>query len=322
MTGPARQQLDILDARSAGTDYRWIRLAAPPGWHSVPGQFVNILCTDTSDAPPPHVLDYGDTGPRPKATDAESRCPTPLIRRPVSISTVTETDGRQTEIGLLIRVVGPGSRLLAKRRPGDTLDVIGPLGNGFDLTVPERRAFLVGGGCGIAPLVGLARALAAAGKQVTVFYGANSADNVPLGLPTVAKPTGDRATTLSGVAEFPDAEFVLATDDGSAGFAGLVTGAMAAYGADHPWSDAAVYVCGPDVMMAAVAELAQANNVSHCEVSLENYMGCGIGVCLSCATKVRADNDQGWTYKQVCRDGPVFQAADVIFESKQEGCTR
>ena len=71
-----------------------------------------------------------------------------------------------------------------------------------------------------------------------------------------------------------------------------------------------------------MARLAQANNVSHCEVSLENYMGCGIGVCLSCVAKVRADNDQGWTTKQVCRDGPVFQAADVIFEGKWEGCTR
>ena len=322
MTGPARQQLDILDTRSAGTDFRWIRLAAPPHWHSVPGQFVNILCTDAPEAPPTHVLDYGDTGPRPQATDAESLGPTPLVRRPVSISYVTETGGRQTEIGLLIRVVGPGSRLLAERKPGDTLDVIGPLGNGFDLTVPERRAFLVGGGCGIAPLVGLARALAAIGKQVTVFYGAGSAGDVPLGLPGATKPTGDRATALSGVAEFPDAEFVLATDDGSAGFAGLVTGAMAAYGDDHPWNDAAVYACGPEVMMAAVAELALANNVSHCEVSLENYMGCGIGVCLSCVAKVRARNDRGWTTRQVCRDGPVFPAADVIFESKQEGCTR
>jgi dihydroorotate dehydrogenase electron transfer subunit len=107
---------------------------------------------------------------------------------------------------------------------------------------------------------------------------------------------------------------------------------MNAYASPGGWRGVSIFACGPDAMMAAVAEVARTHNVRCCQVSLENYMGCGVGVCLSCAAKVRAASGssgpvagapgQGWTYKLACRDGPVFEAADVVFEGQWEGCKR
>lgn len=324
MTMPRKWDLTIHSVEPAGEDFCWIRLDAPPEWESLPGQFVNILCSESAADSAERVLNYADDGPRPQLAGAETLRTSPLVRRPVSIADineyVAEDDDTGREIVLLVRTVGPGSRYLGSRRPGETLDVVGPLGNGFDLDVPQQRAFLVGGGCGVAPLVGLARRLAQAGKDVTVFYGCADAATIPLRLPD------DRSTAARGfegtVQGLPDVRVVVATEDGSVGHKGLVTDAMTAYASAIGWQDVALFACGPDVMMSAVAALAQAHGVARCQVSLENYMGCAIGVCLSCAARIREDSPQGWTYKLVCQDGPVFEASQVIFESKWEGCKR
>jgi len=322
MTTAAKWLLEITDTQPAGLDYRWIRLAAPPEWRSVPGQFVNIRIDADAEHAPARVLDYSDDAPRPRLADADSQGVAPLVRRPVSISYLDRSNPAQPEIVLLVRVVGAGSRRLADRQVGDRLDVVGPLGNGFNLTVPERRAFLVGGGCGLAPLLGVARELTAAGKEVTLFCGANTAANVPLALSRSVVATGDRVESIRDVPGLPGVTLVLSTDDGTAGLKGLVTAAMNAYAPSGDWSGAALYACGPDAMMAAVARLAAERRVSHCQVSLENYMGCAIGVCLSCVVKIRAATESGWTYKRVCVDGPVFEASDVLFENAWEGCKR
>lgn len=322
MSGAAKWQLEIVETRPAGLDYRWIRLAAEPQWQSGPGQFVNIRCDADSEHAPARVMDYGDDLPRPRLMDPDAQGVAPLVRRPVSISYVDRSRADRPELVLLVRVVGPGSRRLGERKVGERLDVVGPLGNGYDLSLKERRAFLVGGGCGIAPLIGVARELAAAGKEVTVFYGANTAANVPLALPRGVAATGDRVEPIRGVAELAGATLVLSTDDGTAGLKGLVTEAMNVHTAKVGWQDCAIYACGPDVMMSALASLARVHDVKHCQVSLENYMGCAIGVCLSCAAKVRAANERGWTYRRVCVDGPVFEASQVIFENQWEGCKR
>ena len=322
MSSAAKWQLEIVDTRAAGLDYRWIRLAVPAQWQSRPGQFVNIRSDRDEDHGPARVIDYADDLPRPQLTDPETRSAAPLVRRPVSISYMDRSQADRLELVLLVRVVGPGSRRLGDREVGEPLDVVGPIGNGFDLSSKERRAFLVGGGCGIAPLIGVARELMSLGKEVTLFYGANTAANVPLDLPGGVKATGDRVVPITGVGELPGVAMVLSTDDGTAGYKGLVTEALNLHAAAVGWDDAAIYACGPDVMMAAVASLARVREVKHCQVSLENYMGCAMGVCLSCAAKIRAANEQGWTYQRVCVDGPVFEAAEVIFENKWEGCKR
>ena len=322
MSEPAKWQLDILDVRAAGRDYCRLHLAAPPEWRSAPGQFVNVRCDPDVAPQPARVLADADAGPRPQLRADEVRERVPLVRRPVSISDVGDRPGGGREIVLLLRVVGPGSALLGRKRPGEALDLVGPLGNGFDLDTPGDRALLIGGGCGVAPLVGLARDLVAAGKRVTVFYGCADAGDIPLDLGKAPRKPLRPGEPVPGAAEFPGAQLVVATEDGSLGTKGLVTGALAAHAAQGGWEGVSLFACGPDAMMAAVADLARANNVPRCQVSLENYMGCAVGVCLSCAVKVRDDNAQGWTYKLACQDGPVFEAADVIFERTWEGCKR
>jgi len=322
MSEPATWQLDILDVQTAGRDYCRLHLAAPPEWRSTPGQFVNVRCDPDVALQPARVLDYADDRPRPQLQAAEVRKRTPLVRRPVSISDVGNRSGGGREIVLLLRVVGPASALLARKRPGETIDLVGPLGNGFDLSTPTDRAWLVAGGCGVAPLVGLARDLVTTGKHTTVFYGCADAGDIPLDLGKTPRKPLRPGEPVAGAAEFPGTQLVVATEDGSLGTRGLVTDAMAAHAAEAGWDGVSLFACGPDAMMAAVADLARANGIRRCQVSLENYMGCAIGVCLSCAVKVRADNAQGWTYKLACQDGPVFEADDVIFERTWEGCKR
>ena len=322
MTRPAKWQLEIREVRPAGQDYCWLHLAAPPEWDSRPGQFINIRCDGPQEYETAGVVAWDGDHPPRDVRGVEIKGVTPLIRRPLSVSSLRRGSHGRPEIVLLMRIVGVGSRLLGRKRAGDLLDVIGPLGNGFDLDVPGDRAFLIGGGCGIAPLVGLANRLTEAGKEVVVFYGDRAAPMIPLTVPQQAGPTGDKVALMRGVEELACGGLVAATEDGSLGYKGLVTDALAVYGAEFGWDNVSVFACGPEVMMAAVADLAADNSVQRCQVSLENYMGCAIGVCLSCAARIRADNDEGWTYKLVCKDGPVFEAAEVIFESKWEGCKR
>ena len=323
MTEVGKWNLEVLSLRRAGVEFYWIELAAPPQWESKPGQFFNIRCDDPAETSRvERVLEYGEEGPRPSLLGRENREITPLVRRPVSISDVrTDLDGRR-RIVLLLRVVGPGSEYISKRRVGDRLDVIGPIGNSFDLDTPGDRAYLVGGGCGIAPLVGLGRGLAGRGKKVTIFYGCRTGQLVALTIPAEARAMGDGVQVLEGVAELGAAKLIVATEDGSLGTGGLVTDAMVTHTAEVGWEGASVFACGPDVMMSAVAALAKINDVARCQVSLENYMGCAIGVCLSCAVKLRTDDERGWTHRFVCQDGPVFEAGEVIFENKFEGCRR
>jgi dihydroorotate dehydrogenase electron transfer subunit len=130
-------------------------------------------------------------------------------------------------------------------------------------------------------------------------------------------PTHNRTEPTDLVAEFNEDAIptVLATEDGSAGFRGMVTEALAAYLRDV-WKGEhlALYGCGPTPMLVALTTIARERGLP-CQVSLERFMGCGIGVCLSCATKRRdAASDKGWTFRLTCREGPVVDAADIIWD--------
>ena len=209
----------------------------------------------------------------------------PLLRRPLSIH---QTSGDGT-VQLLFKVVGKGTARLAEITIGRQLNLVGPLGRGFE-TAGRTAICLVGGGMGIAPLYFLARELLRFSQTEPpfVFLGART------------------RSELSRLAE----DFVvlgvrnlqLATDDGSMGHHGLVTDLLARQfaGAEH----LSVCTCGPQPMMRAVAGLCRSKGWS-CQVSLETMMACGIGACLGCAVSgVEPDGD----YLHVCKDGPVFQA--------------
>lgn len=198
-----------------------------------------------------------------------------MLRRPISVHDIDETNGT---MALLIQIVGNGTRRLAQLEAGSRLNLVYPLGNGFSTDIPAgKKALLVGGGAGIAPLFHLAKVLNARGVDCTVLLGGRTASLIPVST------------------EFePFAAVHLSTDDGSLGHHGVVT--------THPLFSGTydiIYTCGPTPMMKAVARSAAERSI-RCEVSLENMMACGLGACLCCVT----DTDQG--HRCVCKEGPVF----------------
>lgn len=210
----------------------------------------------------------------------------PLLRRPLSLYDV---DKKLGSITLLYKVVGTGTNLLTRIKTKEYVDVMGPLGQGFSLPPKGKRVVLVGGGVGIAPLVYLARVLIAQCYQVKVLHGVESRRQL------VAL---DKMRQI-GV------DFMPSTMDGSAGFKGLVTELLQKK--INPSEIDYIYTCGPEIMMAAVADYARERGISG-EVSLEEYMACGVGACLGCARKLRPDDE---SYVKICKDGPVFPMANV-----------
>ncbi|MFZ5564540.1 MAG: dihydroorotate dehydrogenase electron transfer subunit, partial [Thermodesulfobacteriota bacterium] len=207
----------------------------------------------------------------------------PFLPRPFSIYRVT-AEGR---VDILYRVVGRATRAMADLRPDDTINLLGPLGNGFSPGRNIKRAFLVAGGIGVPPIAFLARRMAGmAGPQVrcTVFLGGATAADILC---------GEDFSALG-------LEVHVTTEDGSAGTKGLVTGILApAFENKDP---DAVFACGPLGMLQAVGRMAAARNVK-CQVSIETMMACGMGACMGCAVR---SADAGAVYKHACTDGPVF----------------
>ena len=220
-----------------------------------PGQFVMIRCGEDHD---------------------------PLLRRPLSIHRVDNTGG----VALLFEVVGIGTSWLSKRAPGDSVDLIGSLGNGFSIQPDAEKLLLVAGGVGIAPLAFLVEEAARLGKKVTVLQGAQRAALL------YPRPKMPPETTVVGI-----------TDDSSGSRRGLVTSLIDEYIGQ---SDQ-VFACGPVPMYKAMAVLECLEGKS-VQVSLEERMACGLGACYGCAVKTRMG------MRQVCQDGPVFDLGDIVWQ--------
>jgi dihydroorotate dehydrogenase electron transfer subunit len=218
----------------------------------------------------------------------------PLLRRPFSIHSVSGT-------GLMIffQAVGTGTELLGQKTPGQALDILGPLGRGFDLDGDPagRRAALVGGGRGIAPLYFLAVELGGKGAEVRVFYGGRSEEDLAL---------RDRFASAGFAPE-------CSTEDASIGYHGLVTDLVREHTAG-PYRPDRIYACGPDGMLRSVGELARELDVP-AELSLESIMGCGFGACWGCVHKIRNEGKED-AWRKVCEEGPVFPAEAVIWEEE------
>jgi dihydroorotate dehydrogenase electron transfer subunit len=209
-----------------------------------------------------------------------------LLRRSIAISTAD--DGLVT---VVVSAAGPGSTWLTERRPGDTVDVVGPLGRPFPPAPPGARALLVGGGYGAAALVGLAARLRAAGHAVDAVAGAADAD---------------RLCSVQELTAITD-RVAVTTDDGSSGRQGLVTLAV-----DELLPDAGVvYACGPMPMLRAVADAATARGIPS-YVAVEESMACGIGVCMTCVLPIIGE-DGRTRFSRSCVEGPVFGGDRVRF---------
>jgi dihydroorotate dehydrogenase electron transfer subunit len=214
----------------------------------------------------------------------------PLLRRPLGIHSVNKK-----KIEFLYEAVGAGTQNLSRKKPGEKLGIIGPLGNGFDLALSGSclNPVLVAGGMGVAPLFFLAQRLAGKKRLATggirVLLGARSRDGILCA--QEFRKTGCDVT--------------IATDDGSRGFRGKVTDLLERM-LSSVERQSVIYACGPEPMIKRIAFLSQRYRVP-AQVSLEAHMSCGFGACLGCVV----DTAQG--YKRVCKDGPVFMAQEVIF---------
>jgi dihydroorotate dehydrogenase electron transfer subunit len=267
------------NTRIARDTYR-IRVACPEiARRILPGQFIMIRLAGLSD---------------------------PLLGRPLALYDVVQgSDGKPEGLDIVYLTVGKMTYRLAGMQPGMLLEVWGPLGNGFPPT-QTAHLVMVAGGIGQTPFLALAReylGLHAYGnparevpraRKVTLCYGARSAEY------------------LAGVDDFERAgvEVRLSTDDGSVGHHGLVTDLIRPVVAESR-SQCRIVCCGPEPMIQTTARTARQLGL-RCQVSLENPMACGIGICFGCVAKIRDSSGQ-WDYRRTCVEGPVFEAEDVEF---------
>ena len=200
-----------------------------------------------------------------------------FLRRPISVC-----DYNKTGLTILYKVVGKGTAQLARMQPGETLDVLTGLGNGYDTAKSGDYALLLGGGVGVPPLYGLCKALIAEGKHVSVVLGFNTKAEV-----------------------FYEAEFralgadvTVTTVDGSYGKKGFVTDAI-------PVQYDYFFSCGPEPMLKAVYQATKTSG----QLSFEERMGCGFGACMGCSCKTLTG------YKRICKDGPVLEKEEILWES-------
>src|SRR5262245_10997942 len=234
-------------------------------------------------------------------------CDDPLLARPLALyDTVVSQDGAATGIDIVYLTAGKFTRRLASCRPGEMLDVWGPLGNGFPPQSAEHL-IIAAGGIGQTPFLALvAEHLGSkrygdpprdtpGPRRISFCYGARSADY------------------LAGVDDFRrlGTEVHLSTDDGSYGHHGFVTDVVHKLLVQSSAESRQIVCCGPERMMEAVAEIAHRFEVP-CQVSLETPMACGIGICFTCVAKVR-QSDGSWDYKRTCVEGPVFDAEQIVW---------
>ena len=277
------------------------------------GQFVQLQCRQLSPQRGYREVDWPADRP-PRLTQPELADREPLLRRPLSLAGRRDTAGG-AELDLIYRISGTGTRWLAGVEEGTPLSVLGPLGNAFPVSATKTQAIAVGGGVGIPPMLYLAATLAGRGKKVVAFCGAKTRAMLPLTLDADCSACID-ARPRPCVREFAQrgAASVVTTDDGSAGFHGMVSQALERRLdlKDFDPRDLVVYSCGPEPMMRAVGEACARRSIE-CYLAMERHMACGVGTCQSCACKVRAENERGWAFKLCCTDGPVFDAREIAW---------
>lgn len=203
-----------------------------------------------------------------------------VLRRPLSVRRTS--DGK---IDLLFAVVGQGTDWLSRRTKGDTLDILGPLGKGFE--IKAKSLLLVAGGMGIAPLVALTEEALASGCKVTLLIGGSTGAMI---YPQHLLPKR--------------VQVAVTTQDGSLGRKGMVTDLLPEF---IPEADQ-IFACGPLPMYKAMAKISDIFDQKPVQVLLETVLGCGVGACLGCTIETRRGQ------KRVCQDGPVFEMRDVVWE--------
>jgi dihydroorotate dehydrogenase electron transfer subunit len=269
------RKVSVREVRDLGAGNYLLALRSPDQARLArPGQFLMVKCCEGIDEEP-------------------------LLRRPFSVFAIRAHARTGNPIGMeiLVKDVGIGTRKLARMEPGQEIYALGPQGRPFQLleAVGKKTGFacLVAGGVGIAALYLLARELMARRVSPILFYGARTA----------------RELVLRDYFENLGMETHYATEDGSLGRRGLVTGSLSRFLARNSGNGLRMYACGPWAMMRAVHELALDRNVP-CEVSLEARMGCSLGACMGCVVRT-SDSPEGAHYIRVCLEGPVMDSRKI-----------
>jgi dihydroorotate dehydrogenase electron transfer subunit len=278
MTAPMQAAANVMLNDKLARDTFRIRLDCPAMAATIrPGQFLMIRLPDAND---------------------------PLLGRPFALyDTLPDATGLPVAIDVVYLVIGRVTAGMSQLKPGDQVSVWGPLGNGFRSFDQIDHVALIAGGIGQTPFLAYARDLLGKrgyggqpprnqAKKVSVYYGVRTAD------------------LAACVDDFRNAgcEVHIASNDGSVGYHGFVTDLLR----QHQKPDFLVG-CGPEPMLHALAALAEDWKVP-CDVSLETPMACGLGICFSCVTPVKTSD--GWDYKRVCVDGPVFDAARLCWNGE------
>ena len=231
--------------------------------NSQPGQFLEVKVSDGTD---------------------------PLLRRPISIHGV---NGAQ--IRIIYEVIGKGTQILSEKEPNDLLDVIGPLGNGFEYSriakkSDDEKTILIAGGMGVAPLVFLAEKMRP--HKPLILIGARNKEQILC---------SQEFKTLG-------CKVIISTDDGSLGFKGKVTELLKKVLSESRQisKPESICACGPQLMLKAVSQISCENNIAS-QLSLERHMACGFGACLGCVVSTKSG------YKRVCKDGPVFSGKELTW---------
>ena len=254
-----REQAAVLNIEEIGKDiFSLVLQTRQIAQEAVPGQFVSVYSNDRSR----------------------------LLPRPISIC---EADGESGCLRLVFRIAGEGTREFSRLEPGDRVDLVGPLGNGFPAERAEgKRVWLVGGGIGIPPMIQLDHVLEEMGAAASV---------------TAVLGYRDEQFLLDDFTS----ECVIATEDGSAGTKGNVLDAVRERGLKAD----VIYVCGPTPMLRALKAYALQEGIE-CWLSLEEKMACGIGACLSCVCRsTEMDEHSQVNNKRICTEGPVFLSTDI-----------
>ncbi|MGB9744555.1 MAG: dihydroorotate dehydrogenase electron transfer subunit [Desulfurella sp.] len=232
----------VLSNDKVANDIYCLKLQKPYGFDYKPGQFLMIKVNNLNE---------------------------PLLRRPFSIAKAVSS------IDIYYKVVGLGTKILSALKNGEYIDITGPFGNNFE--IKYKRLALVGGGIGVAPLIGLKNFLDEQKIESECFFGFNTAKDCFVDFGSIA------------------------TIDGSSGIKGTVIDMLA-----HLDNSYHVYACGPNAMLSALCKLADEKGFSM-DISLESNMACGFGVCLGCSVNTIKG------YKQVCKDGPIFNYTEIIW---------
>ena len=260
-----QEKVKILHNDNLAKDYFRIALECPDFIkNAVPGQFVMLKVSDNE---------------------------TPLLRRPFSIHNLILQNNKRIGLEVLYKVVGKGTKLLSKFKTNEYVNIIGPLGKGFEINLNHKNICIIAGGIGVAPMLFLASKIGPTIQNCTVLIGGRNKDDI------LCK---NEFTNLGFMPE-------ITTDDGSLGQKGFVTNALIEIIKDN--NPDIIYACGPNLMLKAVAEISNKFNIE-CQISMESHMACGIGACLGCAVPNKKNPE---SFLHVCSQGPVFNAQDILF---------